>query len=320
MHSPPFAASSSFQTMPEGQMANVKVLFLLFFFLLISCLFPLSGFALEISSVAPSTVTPGSTVSISGGPFKANARVLLGDRAIVPKVVDDRHLTFTVPPLEEGEYALFVQQGEESSAKAFTLRIVLPAPRIFSISPTNIDECSSEAQRRVVVEGQDFLPGADLLLDNAAVAHSQSGGATITFTAPPLPAGIYGVQVVNPDGRRSLPHSLWYNDIPEIDTVSQGKDYTTYYQLVIDGKNFFFNSTLVVTEYPIDAQGVAPQQKAIPVRRHGPTIGVGDNVFFVDCHTLIYNRYPLSNQVRQVSLQVINPDGKATSTYTLSTP
>ncbi len=301
-------------------MPKVKVLFLPLYSLLILCLLPLAGFALEISGVAPGTVTPGSSVTITGGPFQAGARVFLGDRTLVPKVVDDHHLTFTVPPLEEGEYALFLQQGGESSAKTFTLRVVLPPPRIFSINPTNIDECSTEGQRRVVVEGQDFLPGANLLLDNAAVAHAQSGGSTISFTAPPLPAGIYGVQVVNPDGRRSLPHSLWFNNIPEIDTVSQGQDYTTYYQLVINGKNFFFNSTLVVTEYPIDAQGVAPQQRSIPVRRHGSTIGVGDNVFFVDCHTLIYNRFPLSNQDRQVSLQVINPDGKATSSYTLSTP
>jgi hypothetical protein len=301
----------------EGPMAKGCSLLLLF---LCSCLLPTPGFALEITAVAPGTVSPDSIVTVSGGPFQPNVRVILGGQSIVPKVVGDRQLVFSVPPLEEGEYSLFVQQGEESSGKAFTLRIVFPPPRITSINPTNIDECSSEAQRQVVVVGENFQPGANLLLDNGAIPHSQSGGQTITFTAPALPAGIYGVQVVNSDGRRSLPHSLWFNNVPEITSVTQGQDFTTYYQLIISGKNFQFNSTLVVNEYPIDTPDVPPQQRSIPVRRQGMSIGVGDNVFFTGCDTLVYNRYPTSSQIKQLTLQVINPDGRATSAYTLSAP
>jgi hypothetical protein len=69
-----------------------------------------------------------------------------------------------------------------------------------------------------------------------------------------------------------------------------------------------------------------PEQRVIrsqsatsdPDKRPAPS--QSDNVRFVDCGTLIYNRYPYSSQPKSVSLKIINPDGKTSSTWDLSIP
>jgi hypothetical protein len=289
-------------------------------------LFPLSGMALEITGVSPGVVSSGSAVTVIGGPFSKDVKVLLGERQITPSAVEERQLVFTVPPLETGEYALFLKQEGQASPQTFTLRIVEPTPRIDSLSPTNIDVCSTEDERRIVVAGRHFLPGATLLMEGSALPYTRTNEGELTFTAPSLEAGIYGIQVVNPDGARSLPHSLWFNDIPEILNVHVGEEFVNYYQLIIEGKNFSAKATLVVNEYAPGVFDIPPQQLVLsasgaasgtaPLQRPSQA----DNFRHLDCNTLVYNRYPVSSQAREVTLQVVNPDGKQTPPYHLTTP
>ena len=289
-------------------------------------LFPFSVMALEITGVSPAVVASGSAVTVIGGPFSRDVKIMLGDRQIAPSMVGQRQLVFTVPPLETGEYSLFLREADQTSAQTFTLRIIEPAPRIGSLSPTNIDMCSSEDERHVVVAGHHFLPGATLLLEGSALPFTRTSEEELTFTAPSLEAGIYGIQVVNPGGTSSLPHSLWFNDIPEILNVHIGEEFVNYYQLVIEGKNFSAGASLVVNEYPPGVFDLPPEQQVLTARGVGTGTAPlerpsqADNLRHLDCNTLIYNRYPISSQAREVSLQVVNPDGKQTPAYHLTTP
>ncbi len=279
-----------------------------------------------ITSVRPSTVSIGSAVTVTGASFTARTRVVLGETEIAPGIAGAGQLVFTVPAVAPGEYALFLRDQTETSQQSFILRVVEPTPRIVSLSPTNIDACSTEADRRVNVELNDFLPGGTLLLNGSAVPYGTAGTGTIAFTAPPLEAGIYGVQVVNPGGTQSLPHSLWFNDIPDILDVSQGAEYVNYYELVIQGKNFFYNSTLVINEYQAGFSDLPPRQRTITAQGRSAGLEAGaartqaDNVFYVDCNTLIYYRYPYSTQPKPLVIQVINPDGKKSPPFNTTLP
>ena len=281
---------------------------------------------LEIISVSPGRVSPGESVTVSGGPFTLGTRVVLGNQVIEPTGLTERSLIFTVPELEEGDYSLQVQHEGETSPQTFVLGITAADPWIDSLSPANIDTCAPLGDNEVTVQGRHFQPGATLLLDGKTMASSQSGSEAISFTPPPLSSGVYGIQVANPNGGRSIPHSLYVNDIPEIHNVYTEEEFVNYYQLVIEGKNFFFNSTLLINEFPVGVFDRPPEQRVIrsqsatsdPDKRPAPS--QSDNVRFVDCGTLIYNRYPYSSQPKSVSLKIINPDGKTSSTWDLSIP
>jgi hypothetical protein len=149
--------------------------------------------------------------------------------------------------------------------------------------------------------------------------------ATVEFHLPDMPAGVYGVEVRNPDGATSLPHSLWINSVPEIVSVERGDDFVNNYEVIVRGKNFFYNSILVVTEADTGAGSLGPRQMTYYAQRSGPMtplsqVAPGEQLRYSDCRTLVYLRYPGNLQDKELTLQVINPDGKKTDPYQVVLP
>ena len=221
----------------------MKKLFMLAFILLM----PVQGIGqtLELTSVSPNRGVPGTPVRVTGGPFSSGAQVFFGAQLAATVDVRAGALTVIVPPLQPGSYALSVQDGNEAAWQSYTFEVLEPSPLISSISPRNIDACSDSGERRILVEGRHFLPGSALLLDGAAVAVRDRGRSRLEFDLPRgLQAGVYGVQVRNPGGASSLPHSLWVNNIPEIFQVELGNEYVNHYEVIIRGRNFYYNSVV----------------------------------------------------------------------------
>jgi len=294
--------------------------------LLALILVPALSAGLEISSVHPNPAIIGSPVTIIGGPFAPTLRVIIGGREVVPSLVDERQLVFVVPQLSAGEHALYLLADQQKSEQTINLRVSLPPPQISSLEPSNIDECSTAEQRIISLRGNHFREGSQLLLGGQVIPSTRLSETEISFTVPPLQAGTHGVQVVNPDGSESLPHSLWFNNIPHIFDVSRGEDFVSSYQLIIKGENFVLNSALIVYESSIGQPNLPPSQQIIPEQGGRWFIGEGarhsqtEAVTYIDCNTLIYNRYPYSGQDKTLILRVSNPDGKQTEPYELSTP
>jgi hypothetical protein len=293
-------------------MRNVLATCSLFF-----TLCPLSLAAQEIVSVIPSIVTVGTTVTVSGGPFAPDVRIVVGEREVVPSRPGEQQMVFVVPPLESGEYALMLKSDGQVSPSPFSLRVVEAEPRIAAVSPGNIDECSSANERRVTVLGEAFSPSAQLLLDGAAIPVENIGETEINFIAPPLDGGLHHVQVVNPGDRKSLAFALFVNSLPEIHSVELGPDAVTHYELTIRGKNFLFNSTLVVDGISINPVLVAGGTQVFMV----PAVQPGnDTVRYIDCNTMVYTRHPVSRQAKRVSMQIVNPDGQPSPLFHLTIP
>lgn len=266
--------------------------------------------ALEITSLFPSTVTPGATVTLTGGPFAAGDIVLVGDRRFVVTALESTRLTFTLPELAAGEYALTVERAGQRSERHFMLRVVLPPPRIDLLSPATLDSCIVAGQRQVTVSGSNFQPSANLLLDNTAIAIDKLDSGEIVFTLPAVKPGLHQVQVVNPDNQSSLPHGLFLSSTPELTAVQTGDDRTLDYDLILQGKNFFFDSRLSVNGEVVGKT----------VGDMSPDGSLRQMVRYVDCSTLIYMRRPFMREPRELSLQVINPGGEQSNVYQLTAP
>ncbi len=274
---------------------------------LLACLLPGRALALppHLTGIAPAVANPGTTVTVSGGPFEKGVRVLFGEQQLAPASVTNRQLTFVVPPLPEGDYLLLLQVGQETSERGLFFRIVLPPPEILALSPAQVAACAAGEQRQVEVQGRHLRPGVQLLVDGVALAARRSGDQ-LTFTVPDLAPGLHQIQLGLPDGRQSRPAALLIDSTPTIASVTQGEEYVNYYQLIISGQNFFYHSTLVVDGRPIPSSYPGTVQ--------------ADNVTYVDCHTLLYQRYPYSKQPKTLSLQVIDRDGKESPVFSLTAP
>jgi hypothetical protein len=269
---------------------------------------PLS--AAEITAVFPSTAAAGTSVTLSGGPFESGDNVLIGDQDVAASTLTATSLTFTVPALPAGEYALAVESAGVPSTPTFRLRVVQPPPRIALLSPATLDSCTLASERQVTVSGSHFRPGAQLLLDNTVLTLDKLADSEIVFTLPAVTPGLHQVQVVNPDNQRSLPHGLFLSSTPEITSVQSGADNVVDYDLILSGKNFLFNSQLTVN-------GGAVGKALGNISADG---SVREALRYVDCTTLIYTRRPFLREARELSLQVINPGGEQSNVYQLTTP
>lgn len=287
---------------------RTQLLQLLIFLFCLCSIMPVA--ALEITAVSPSTAVPGASVTLTGGPFAAGDTVLIGDRRLAATAMTPTRLTFTVPPLASGVYALAVEHAGERSAHNFQLRVTQPPPRISLLSPATLDSCASGSERQVTVSGSDFLPGANLLLDNTAIAIDQLSTTEIVFTLPAVKPGLHQVQVINPNNQRSLPHGLFLSSTPEITAVQSGADNVVNYDLILQGKNFLFNSQLTVNDVAVGK----------PLADISPDGSVRETLRYVDCTTMIYTRRPFLREARELSLQVVNPGGEQSNVYQLTTP
>jgi len=149
------------------------------------------------------------------------------------------------------------------------------------------------------------------------VAAEKVEATEIRFSAPPLKGGIHQLQVVNSADRKSLPATLFVNSIPEIQSVEQGTDDVTSYELIIRGKNFLFNSALIVDSIPVGQALVTGADQTLFLPQTTPA---ADSIRYVDCNTIVYVRHPYSRQTKRVSLQVVNHGGNQSPVYYVTIP
>ena len=285
-----------------------------------------SGLALEITSVVPTRATPATEVVLTGGLFSPQSRIYLGEQFVPASRVLPRQLEFIVPPLPAGTYSLTVQDAVDMAVQPFNFEVLALPPQITAVAPENLDVCADESDRLIRVEGSNLLPETQLLLDGKAVGSSFIDPGAMEFRLPELPAGVYGIEARNPDGTASLPQSLWVDNVPEITGVERGGEYVNYYEMIIHGKNFFYNSILVVREPNIFIGGTGTRQLTYYANRGAPGAGPsdfharGETLRYYDCRTLLYLRYPNNFDNKELTLQVINPDGKKTVPYAVTLP
>lgn len=268
------------------------------------------AFSLEITSISPSTTVPGGLVRVGGGPFDDESQVLLGDQSLRPETWTERELIFTVPELPEGDYRLTLGDRRGGNQPAFILRVGTPRPEIHALEPERLDLCARGGERRITISGQSLAAGTRLLLDGAQLPAERLTANRIDFTLPELAAGMHQVEVVNPDGQRSLPYALMIDGQPEIFSVTLGTDQVVAYELIIQGRNFPAQANLLVNGTPVNrALALAGKQG-----------GGRDAVRYVDCGTLIYTRYPLSREPLPLTLTVVGPGGEGSAPYQITSP
>lgn len=290
-----------------------------------ACIALITGqtYALEITSVSPVRGTPGTLVGIGGGPFSPQTQPFLGELYIAPRITLKNYMELTVPNLPPGVYTLTVQDDTMVAAQTYQFEVMAPTPQVTNIIPNILDICPIDPLNHLQINGLNFLPGAVLLVNDRVVPSTVISSTSIEAQLPGFQEpGVYGVSVRNQEGATSLPHSLWVNSTPEIYTVEQGADFANYYEVIIHGKNFLFNSTLVIKEPEDSDISMTSQQlhSVSPKSASSQTaISPQNRLIYVDCQTLIYHRYRTS-RTKDLSLQIFNPDGRKSDLYYVALP
>jgi hypothetical protein len=261
---------------------------------------------ITILSIIPAQGEPGITVTLSGTGFSEKSTVFLGSAELPAKLLGPKQLSFEIPRIQPGLYALFVKNDEATTSKTYNFTIQPLKPVVQSLSPDTVPFCTAYGSREVTVTGKNFQEGAQILFDGAGIKSRYSSPESVGFTVPAVRGGIHQVQVRNPEETVSSPLALLIDSRPEISGITPGADFVNYYELSIDGKNFHQGSVLVVDGERIAAGTPAP--------------GNRDKLIFMDCTRLIYQRHPADPAAKTLRVQVVNPGNEESPVVTISTP
>jgi hypothetical protein len=259
-----------------------------------------------ILSIIPGQGAPGIKVVISGAGFTQESSVFLGIDEIPSILISSKQISFEIPQIAAGNYALYIRQKGGASGRAYSFAISPVKPVAAALTPDSISFCSSGNERQVNVRGKNFLEGAQILFDGAAIRGSRVSSEEILFAVPHVPGGLHQVQVKNPEETVSGALGLMVTNRPEVRNVIQGSDYVNYYELTIEGINFQQGSSVIVNGKKIQSGQ--------------PTPGDQDRLQYDSCSKLTYYRYPYDPSTKSLQMMVVNPNGEESSTFTVSAP
>jgi len=263
--------------------------------------------AITVLSIIPAQAEPGMTVTMSGNGFTDRTVAYLGSTQVPTKVVGPKVIAVDIPDLAPGLYALYLRRGEDgATSKPYNFMLQPQKPVVTGLSPETVYHCARGREREVVVLGQNFLPGSQVVFDGGAIATRFISSDQVAFAAPGVAGGLHQVQVKNPSDALSGAAGLYIDSRPEIFNVTIGNDYVNYYELVVTGRNFSTDTILVV-----DGNRVGTGR---------PAVGDRDRAVYMGCEQLVYQRYPYDPTPKDIRLQVQNPGGETSSIVSVNAP
>lgn len=200
----------------------------------------------NILSIIPAQGEPNTTVTLSGSGFASGTTAYLGNTEIPARLVGTDVLSFEIPRLQPGLYALFVKRGDGITSRTYNFSVLPPKPVVESLYPETVDVCSPSGERLVTITGRNFQAESRVLFNGAAVRSSFGSPQALSFIVPPVQAGLHQIQVKNAEETVTTPVTLVVRGTPEVFSVVRGESSVNYYNLVIEGRNFQPGATLSV--------------------------------------------------------------------------
>jgi hypothetical protein len=277
---------------------------------------------ITILSIIPAQGEPETSVTLSGSGFTNKTVAFLGNSATPTEVLSSKQLAFDIPNLPPGLYALFLRNADGTTSRTYNFNLLPPKPVVYSLSPDSIQYCSPDREREVVITGRNFQERSQVLFDGAAIRGHFNSRESLSFTAPRVAAGLHQVQVKNQGETLSGAQGLFIDGRPEIDSVTAAEEFVNYYNLVIGGRNFQQDSTLVVSEErdpdQTGSQGTIAEVKRL--RSGTANASERERLIYVNCGRIIYQRYPYSTTLKNFKVQLVNPGGEESSVVQVSAP
>ncbi|MEI8355207.1 MAG: IPT/TIG domain-containing protein [Deltaproteobacteria bacterium] len=261
---------------------------------------------ITVLSIIPAQGEPGGNVTLYGGGFTSETTGFLGNFEVAARIVGAKQLSFEIPNLAPGLYALFLKREDNSTSKIYNFTVLPQKPIVTALQPDRVDLCSSGRERDVVITGRHFKENSMVFFDGAVIKSRFITSEAISLTVPDIAGGLHQVQVKNSEEASSMAMALLIDAKPEILSITQGDEFVNYYNLIISGKNFLQNSVLIVDGKRLSGLATNSNEQ--------------EKLVYVDCSILIYQRHPYDTAPKNFRVQVINSSGAESSVIQVTAP
>lgn len=194
----------------------------------------------------------GDLVTLTGTGFRANARVVIGNRIYADgasggcTVVDANTITLVTASTMGGTHDVVVIDESGVEGRATGAFAVAAPPSIATMFPT---VGSTDGGTELILTGTNFVAGALVEIDGVVQPNVTLDSPTqlTVVTAPGMPGGPYVVEVTNPGGLvASTAFTYVANDDPVVTNVSPDHGSPSGGEMItVQGSGFSLSSTVV---------------------------------------------------------------------------
>jgi hypothetical protein len=124
---------------------------------------------ITVLSIIPANGEPGGSVTLYGNGFAEGTSVFLGNTQIPARVIGPKQLSFEIPQLMPGLYALYLKRKDGSTSSIYNFNVLPLRPVLTSILPDKISSCDSGGNREVQLRGHNFQERSMVMFDGAAI-------------------------------------------------------------------------------------------------------------------------------------------------------
>jgi len=251
----------------------------------------------RIFGLMPSQGDPTTPVKMYVENFVSGESLYIDEKKIPYNYVEEGIISFGIPKLDAGNYQVYLNGTKSCKSNILALKVKEAHPVISSLLPAQIYYCTPSANRIVLLKGNNFRKTTKILFDNIVVGSTFINSKEIEIKIPQAISGLHHIKAINMGGNASFAHNFYIEGMPVIYDISLGIKYDDHYELIIEGENFLWGALPVVNDEEIRGE-----------------------ITYKGCNLLVYDRRPESNSPSELSLKIINPDGKKSNPFYLSIP
>lgn len=219
-------------------------------------------------SFSPAQLEEGSSnleIRVFGKDFQAGASVVFNNLQLLAKYVNSTELVVTLPNgLSAGSYPVFVQNPDGNKSNSLNYPVVKKPndpPVLTVIRPVEVEAGKAFT---LTLEGDKFIQGAEVFINSTTYSTTFGSSKSLTASIQSLAAGLYNVQVANPDGQRSAILTLRVVTVakgPVLNTLSPTEAFSSQtFTLTLNGDRLETGAIVTIGTQTYQSNFVSAQQ------------------------------------------------------------
>ncbi|MCX7991615.1 MAG: hypothetical protein N2999_06245 [Proteobacteria bacterium] len=277
------------------------------------------SYGIEIQSISPVDIYPGSEITLSGKDLTGNITLTIADRELKALYVNNDRLRFSIPSdMEGGIYILRIRSEKKDLLPPIPLAIKRKEFSVKRFYPESIDRCGN-GNFTISLEGDNLnlvkkISSPDM---GALQFYSSKNKITINIPSDSLINLSSNLNIYLYDENEKIKDivPVRVTSKPFIESVGIVEKEVTNLTLKITGRNFLYPVKLFV-----NGELIREKDKDFRTYNRDKSSPNLDKYEVLNCKEIVYKIYPTTFDTKDILISLENPTGERSNTYSITIP
>lgn len=290
-----------------------------FIIILFLCLFVRNSYGIEIFSIRPYEIYPGTELIILGKDFSPNLNISIGNRELKIKSINNNRISLTIPnDIEPGIYPIRIKDDKRDIFYPFMLSIRKIDFSVKKFNPESIDRCFN-GNIHIKIDGENLNLVKKVSSPEIGTLDFNASKNNISFTVSNDKLNFFtsSLNIYLYDETEKIREiiPIRVNSKPVIESISVLERDVTSLTLKILGKNFISPIKLFANGIPIIERD--SETRRFHVSRGSPQL---ERFEVINCSEILYKIHPTTWDTQNLLIYFENTRGEKSNSYSITIP